>query len=826
MRRLAALACLLAFFTALLTSGCGKSDSPERTEERIAWTIKHGDLSLARKGVDQAIERDGRKSVYWLWRFRVMKAQILVSQLACSDALAILHGDLPASLAASDTAVRKLLFEGIAYRICQNFDKSGGALARAEQLAATSQAQLLPAVLTARGGLEVDQGRYTAADDTFHRALTLARERHDSDQEANLLVSLARVATSQQHFDEAVDRSRTALDTSRSLNLPGLVATSLGNLGWSYYELGDFEEALRLFKDGAESSEKSNFTGYSHYWLSGVADASRALHDFGSSEALSKQTLDRIGGLNQPQTEVECLNNLTDLMLRTGRLEESQKYSQRALKIEEDGRDKFGVLDSQVLAGRIAATEKRFGDADRFFHRILAEPSAGPPLLWEAQAGLAGVRDAEGKAGEADNLYRQSIGIIEQARASIDHDELRLSFLSSGIEVYGEYIDFLIRRNRANDALHQADLSRARTLAEGLSPKIVAATQPTPRANPQQLAQRLHATILVYWLGEKHSYLWAITPTKTEYFTLPRASEIDPLIKTYRGLTLKSTDILASATEAGKKLYTTLVEPAKKLLPPGSRVILLPDASLYGLNFETLIVPEPQPHFWIEDVTVTTASSLSMLASAANRPPSKQKSLLLVGDAVPVPEFGPLPQAATEIQKIQPYFPQTRRTVLQGPQATPSAYLKSQPGRFSYLHFVTHGTASRARPLESAVILSNEPGAESYKLYAREIVTHHLHADLVTISACNGSGTRAYSGEGLVGLSWAFLRAGAHNVIGALWEVSDVSTPQLMDKMYAQLAAGKDPATALRNAKLAFLHSHNVFAKPFYWAPFQLYSGS
>ena len=137
---------------------------------------------------------------------------------------------------------------------------------------------------------------------------------------------------------------------------------------------------------------------------------------------------------------------------------------------------------------------------------------------------------------------------------------------------------------------------------------------------------------------------------------------------------------------------------------------------------------------------------------------------------------------------------------------------------------VTHGTASRAHPLDSAVILS--PEGESSKLYARDIVKQRLAAYLVTISACNGSGIRAYSGEGLVGLSWAFLRAGAHNVIAALWDVNDTSTPQLMDKLYEELARGRDPATALRAAKLSLLHSDSVYKKPFYWAPFQLYAGS
>jgi CHAT domain-containing protein len=178
------------------------------------------------------------------------------------------------------------------------------------------------------------------------------------------------------------------------------------------------------------------------------------------------------------------------------------------------------------------------------------------------------------------------------------------------------------------------------------------------------------------------------------------------------------------------------------------------------------------------------------------------------------------------MQNVEKYFSASRRTVLSGPQATPSGYLDSHPEQFAYLHFVTHGTASRTRPLESAVVLSEEKDTDLFKLYARDIVQHQLSAYLVTISACNGAGIRAYSGEGLVGLSWAFLRAGAHNVIGALWEVSDNSTPQLMNTLYSGLSNNQDPASALRAAKLALLHSDSVYRKPFYWAPFQLYAGS
>jgi len=795
--------------------------------DQILWTLRHDDADKALKDVNGALAGLAGESLEWTWRLRVLKAQILLYKSNYQEALSVLREPLPVSLVSTDIAARKAMMEGIAHRQAQQFAESERTLGEAEQLARASHPQLLADVLNARGALEVDEKKFHAGEVSFEEALTVARREGDRDGEASALNNLARVAISQAHFDEAVDRANVALQLSRSLGLQPLTATILGNLGWSYSELGDFYNSLEYFKEGAERSQKSGLSGYSAYWFTGVANSYLALHEYGLAEDLARSTLDRADVLKNAQTTTECLNTLADVMLRTHRLSEAKRYNQEALKIEESGGDTFGVPDSLILAGHIAAAEKRFGDAEQFFHRVLSGPSPDAPLRWQAEAGLAGVRDGEGKPKEAERLYLQAIDTIEKARHSIDHDELRLSFLSSGIAVYGHSIDFLVRQGRSADALRQAELSRARTLGEGLSSAAKATSRTIPIVPPQQLAQRLHGMLLFYWLGEEHSYLWAITPTKTLHFALPPAREIDPLVKAYRGAIVNSRDVLATEERVtGEKLYAMLIAPAQKLIPANSRIILLPDGSLYGLNFETLIAPEPKSHYWIEDVTLTTANSLTLLASSSNRPAANEKNLLLVGNTKQANTvFPPLSQAPEEMKKIEQYFPEPRRAVLEGARATPSAYLSSNPERFSYVHFVTHGTASRARPLESAVILS--PEGDSYKLYARDIVTRPLRAELVTISACYGSGSRAYSGEGLVGLSWAFLRAGAHNVIGALWEVADApATPELMDGLYKELNQGRDPATALRNAKLTLLRSGNVFAKPFYWAPFQLYAGS
>ena len=113
----------------------------------------------------------------------------------------------------------------------------------------------------------------------------------------------------------------------------------------------------------------------------------------------------------------------------------------------------------------------------------------------------------------------------------------------------------------------------------------------------------------------------------------------------------------------------------------------------------------------------------------------------------------------------------------------PAAY-GGDARQFTFVHFTAHAAANVESPLDSAVILSGPDDA--YKLYARDVAEMPLRAELVTVSACRSAGERAYSGEGLVGFAWAFLRAGARQVIAGLWDVDDRSTAELMDRLYAR----------------------------------------
>ncbi len=191
-----------------------------------------------------------------------------------------------------------------------------------------------------------------------------------------------------------------------------------------------------------------------------------------------------------------------------------------------------------------------------------------------------------------------------------------------------------------------------------------------------------------------------------------------------------------------------------------------------------------------------------------------------------------LPNAPAQMQNIQKYFSPSQQQIFACDRASPAAYLSNHPEQFSYIHFVAHGTASRASPLDSAIILSTNPAAtsaaqdDSFKLYARDIIgTPHLHAELGYDLRLLQHGQAHIFGRRTCRPVLGFPAGGAHNVIAALWEVSDASSPELVDKFYGELKRGKSPNQALRTAKLLLLHS-NQFHSPFYWAPFQLYRGS
>jgi CHAT domain-containing protein/Tfp pilus assembly protein PilF len=833
---------------------CSRDDNPQAAFDHAYKALLHGDLKQAQDEAHQECQRVQHSSAEWAWKFRTLEARAAVQRGLYEDALKLLQS-APLPTSQPDLVIPILALGAEANAKTHNFSEAERLLNDATALCDSSAWASCGYVLKASGLLATERNQPASAERLFELTLAFARSHGDALLESHALVNLGYESLAEGRFDEAIDRSEAAYQAAKAVGARRLEVISLGNVGWAAYKLGDSERALEL----SEESEKLAAQ------LGDVRDQENLLTNVGyihmdaRKPDLAAQTFQQALGLAQGINAKEDIYNgfrvLARLSLQTGDLVNAGQYAQRAVAMAREDGNHLDELYPMLVEGQIAGRRGDFSAAESTFHAVEGDKICPVFLKWEAEHSLARLYEDEKRPDSAEREYRAALATFEAARDSVRHQDSQLPFLTNASRIYDDYVHFLVTRGKTDDALRWADYSRARTLAEGLRLLPKGGSGGPPPLNAREIARRAGGILLFYWLGEKQSYLWAITPEKTRLFTLPPGSEVDGAVQRYRKALGGPQDVLASADSDGRWLYRTLIAPALAMMNKDGKAFVVPDGSLNNLNFETLLVSEPNApaarlHYWIEDATIANASSLRVLGAArAGGGTGKEKrdrSLLLVGNSVaPNDKYPELPKAAAQMESVARHFSGAQQRILTREQATPATYLASDPEQFSYIHFVAHGTASRLSPLDSAIVLSRiglsktgpskveakfagttgDAESDSFKLYARDIIRHPLRADLVTISACYGAGERAYSGEGLVGLSWAFLRAGAHNVVAALWEATDASTEQLMDKFYDELGKGASPDAALRAAKLSLLRGSG-FHNPFYWAPFQLYAGS
>jgi CHAT domain-containing protein len=140
------------------------------------------------------------------------------------------------------------------------------------------------------------------------------------------------------------------------------------------------------------------------------------------------------------------------------------------------------------------------------------------------------------------------------------------------------------------------------------------------------------------------------------------------------------------------------------------------------------------------------------------------------------------------------------------------------------VHIATHGVLDASRPQFSGVVLSlvgNKNDDDGF-LRTGEVFNLKLGAPLVMLSACETGLGKVKRGAGVIGLSQAFMYAGANTVGVTLWSVADKPTAELMTGFYQRLLGPNPlPSDAMREAQLAMI-SGKKYSAPFYWAPFVL----
>jgi CHAT domain-containing protein len=144
--------------------------------------------------------------------------------------------------------------------------------------------------------------------------------------------------------------------------------------------------------------------------------------------------------------------------------------------------------------------------------------------------------------------------------------------------------------------------------------------------------------------------------------------------------------------------------------------------------------------------------------------------------------------------------------------------------KYRIIHVATHGLLNADRPQFTGVVLSLV-GNKTHDGFVRtdEVFNLRLGSPLVMLSACETGLGKEKRGEGVMGLTRAFMYAGAPTVGVSLWSVADKSTADLMTDFYRRLLAkeGTSPTAALRDARRAMI-AGTKYSAPFFWSPFVL----
>jgi CHAT domain-containing protein/tetratricopeptide (TPR) repeat protein len=279
-------------------------------------------------------------------------------------------------------------------------------------------------------------------------------------------------------------------------------------------------------------------------------------------------------------------------------------------------------------------------------------------------------------------------------------------------------------------------------------------------------------------------------------------------------------------------LYDLLIAPIESDLRFAKSVCFVPDSSLWAIPFHAL-GPSGGPPL-VERVAVFYAPSISVLAAADARRGGAQSRPKLLAFANPTvtdetaslyrafdrnASLGPLPETETEVRAIAGIYGAKSSRVYIGDQALEATFKREAPA-CDILHVATHGVTYDGAPMFSSLVLNASPhDEEDGVLEAREIATLTLHAGVAVLSACETGKAAWVSGEGVIGLSWAFLAAGCPTTVVSLWKAQSAATAVLMVEFHRQLAGGASSSEALRRAQLA-LRRDRRYRNPFYWAPF------
>ena len=721
-------------------------------------------------------------------------------------------------------------------------------------------------------------GDYDKAIDFYNRSIAIFTADGDQYRLGNVLNNLAVAYTLAGDYQKALELNLKVLPLRRLVHNNEGEGITLLNTANAYAKLDKKQEALESYNRALEILRGGNprqragaLRNLGSLYVD-LNEPQKATASFDEALNISKGVGDRAG-------EAATLAARARFEVDRGNLSEAKRLTETALATAESLRVN---LKSQQLRAAFFASVREYHQLyiETLMRLHEAHPAEGYDALALQASENARARSLRELLMEAKAQIRQGVD-----PSLVEREQKLRQEISAKAEVQMRLLSDKHNQEDGAKVTKELDAlaneyEEVQTKIRQNSPRYAALTQPSTLSLKEIQSQLLddNTLLLEYSLGEKRSYLWVVEPGLLKSFALPKRADIEATARRVyelitapdrrvpnepadeRGGRLARAD--AEYPEAIARLSQVLLGPAAAELKT-KRLLIVGEGVLQYVPFTALMEPTNEQAPLIvghEIVTLPSASVLDVLRQEARSRTAASKLIAVFADPVfeaadarlagnkqssptqitaasdgdevkrsaeesGLGSFPRLRFSREEANQIIRLASQSKSFAALDFAATRAAATSDELQDYRLVHFATHGLINSRHAELSGIVLSlvdqnGKPQNGFLRLY--DIYNLNLKADMVVLSACQTALGREIKGEGLIGLTRAFMYGGASRVVASLWQTDDRATAVLMGRFYdALLSKQMSGAAALRSAQISMWQDKR-WHEPRYWAAFTL----
>jgi CHAT domain-containing protein/uncharacterized protein HemY len=704
-----------------------------------------------------------------------------------------------------------------------------------------------PSILLAISDLEKSLGGNERAKTYEEEALRDVKRYGNRYMESNILGRLGMIASNLRQYEEANRYLEESLTISKSLNHPNWIGMSLYRIGYNLLRMNKPDEAVKHLKDALEYFNVSDWYFIRRWCYLNLGISYTRLNKNVEAKKSFESAIEIAAKAGDSDPQWRAYNWLGRMAENEGDDQKTFEYYAKAISVIESMRGKFTdpSLKTLFMKEKSSVYERMI--------KLLYKMQRAPEALHYLERAKARImldmlseKTLSSKNKEENELLHQEQALRNRiSEISMRKEEISLERPSGAKEGISEALESEkpISELERLESQHRAILDKIEKLNSELASLV--SINPLKAIEIQTLLDR-ETALIEYFVGMESGFIFLVTQEKV--LAVPLGTDPEKLFQKIRdfreraveGITL---DRLVRKTyeKSLSELYGMLIQPIEREISGKKHLVIVPHGMLHYLPFQALVSKEGR--YLMESFTISYLPSATVLKYARGINKGNRVDLFAVGN--PITDLPPLPAAEQEAQEVSALF--EKKLLLTGRQATKTS-VKSQSPKYDLLHLSTHGEMIELNPLKSNLRFTPSEKDDG-KLTVSEIFDMEIKANLVTLSACETGLVRGEEGDfpqgdDLVGLSRAFIHAGAPAVIASLWMVSDESTVELMRAFYRNLKS-MSKSEALRKAQLDLMKSSIRFhvergsggitqsinyqqdmlikcSHPYFWAPFIL----